>query len=276
VSILVFLSLLAAAALHAGWNALLRRETDRDVAAVAIAGGGTVVGLAVVPFVPALAPEAIPFVLGSSCIHVLYYFLVASAYRHGELSIVYPIMRGLAPLIVTIVSAFFIEPASPVAFAGVAIVTAGIVSLGAEGFGKGRAGIGFAVLNAFVIASYTIVDGLGARASLSPGTYTAWILVGGGIATVGWRLIIRGRGAIRPIVAHWPVGLAGGVMGYGAYAIALWAMTIAPIGAVAAVRETAVLFATVLGAVLLHERFGALRWLAAVLVVIGLALVKLG
>ncbi len=126
---------------------------------------------------------AIPYVLASSSIHVLYYALVASAYRHGELSVVYPIMRGLAPVIVTTVGAFFIEVPSPQAFAGVLIVGIGIVSLGVEGLRRGPAGIAAAVANAAVIAGYTLIDGLGARVSAAPAAYTAWLIAGGGIAS---------------------------------------------------------------------------------------------
>jgi drug/metabolite transporter (DMT)-like permease len=190
--------------------------------------------------------------------------------------VVYPIMRGLAPLIVSIATALFIEPTRPAVFAGVAIVAVGIVLLGADGWRHGRAGIGPAVANAVVIAAYTILDGLGARTSGAPATYTAWILVGGGVGAVAWQLAVHGKPLFAMVVRRAPLGLAGGLMGFGAYGIVLWAMTVAPIGAVAAVRESSVLFATALGALALHERFGIWRWLAAGLVVAGLAVVKLG
>ncbi len=271
----VFLALLAAAALHAGWNALIRRDPDRDIAAIAIAVGDAAIGLVVLLFVAPIDPAAIPYVVGSSLIHIVYYFMVGWAYRHGELSVVYPIMRGLAPLLVAIVSLVFIEPASTGAIIGVAVVGAGIVTLGLQGLRNGRGGLGAALINAVVIASYTVVDGLGVRVSGAPAAYTAWILMGGGVATVAWT-IARHRGtAVRALKARLPLGLVGGAMSYAAYAIALWAMTLAPIGAVAAVRESSVLFATALGALLLGERFGPARWVSALLVVAGLALIKL-
>jgi len=276
VSLAVFLIILGAAALHAGWNALVRRDSDRDASAVAVAAGGTVVGLVLVPFVPAMSPAAIPFAIGSSCIHVVYYALVARAYRHGELSVVYPVMRGLAPLLVSVVSLLFIESANAIVLAGVAVVGVGIVSLGAEGLRRGASGLVAAVGNAVIIAGYTLVDGLGARASGSAGAYTAWLLIGGGIATVGLRLALSGGAIAGALRARAWLGLAGGAMSFGAYGIVLWAMTFAPIGAVAAVRESSVLFATALGAILLHERFGVWRWVASGMVAAGLALVKIG
>ncbi|HET7718020.1 MAG TPA: SMR family transporter [Bauldia sp.] len=274
-SLLVFSALLAAALLHAGWNALVRGDRDRNAATVAIAAGGVVVGLAMAPFLPPMDVAAIPFVLGSSCFHIVYYALIARAYRHADLSVAYPIMRGLAPVIVTVIGAVFLrETVGALQFAGITIVAAGIVSLGLEGRGNSRSGIAAALLNAGVIAGYTLVDGLGARASGAPATYTAWILVGGGILTLIWNIARLGTPVLRATATRAGMGLAGGIMGFGAYAIALWAMTVAPIGAVAAVRESSVLFAAALGAIFLGERFGPGRWLAAALVALGLAMVR--
>ncbi len=273
-SLAVFALLLAAAALHAGWNALVRRDSDRDAATMSVAAGGVIVGIALVPFLPPIAPAAVPYVLGSSFIHLAYYTLIARAYRHGELSVAYPIMRGLAPLIVTVAAIVFVEPAAAGVLFGVAVVAAGIVSLGVEGLRRQAHGVGAAVTNAFVIAGYTLVDGLGARASGSPAAYVAWIFIAGGVVTVVGRLLVDRNGLVDRLVKRAPMALASGVMGYASYGIALWAMTIAPIGAVAAVRESSVLFATALGAVMLHEKFGPFRWLAATLVVAGLILVR--
>ncbi|HZP21625.1 MAG TPA: DMT family transporter [Bauldia sp.] len=275
-SLLVLSALLAAAACHAAWNALVRRDGDRNAAALAVAAGSAAVGIALVPLLPGMSPAAVPFAFGSSMTHVLYYALVARAYRHGELSVVYPIMRGLAPLLVAVISVVFIEPAPAVVLAGIVVVAVGIGSLGVEGLRNGRAGIAAAVANAAVIAGYTIIDGLGARASGAPATYSAWIIFGGGVATILFNVAVGGRAVITRLRPRALLGLAGGVLSFGSYAIALWAMTFTPIGAVAAVRESSVLFATALGAFFLGERFGPWRWVAAALVVAGLAMVKLG
>jgi drug/metabolite transporter (DMT)-like permease len=223
-----------------------------------------------------MSPAAIPYVLVTSVVHVGYFALVARAYRHGELSVAYPIMRGLAPLIVTVFAALFIETPPAIVVLGIAVVTAGIVSLGVERLRNGASSLGPAFANAFVIALYTLVDGLGARASEVPETYTAWILLSSGIATVSWQFVTRGRVVAEQLRLRALTGMAGGAMSFAAYGIALWAMTFAPIGAVAAVRESSVLFATAIGAIALRERFGWSRWVAAVLVVAGLALVKFG
>jgi drug/metabolite transporter (DMT)-like permease len=272
-SLAVFSILLVAAMLHAGWNALVRRDPDRNAATTAIAAGGAAVALVLLPFLPRLSPAAAPYVVASGLIHLAYFVLVARAYRHGELSVAYPIMRGLAPLIVTLAAIVFVEPASARVLLGVVVVACGIVSLGVDGLRRQHA-IGSALANAFVIAGYTLVDGLGARVSGAPETYVAWVLVAAGAITLGDRVLRQGRAAVAGLAARVPMALAGGAMTYAAYGIALWAMTVAPIGAVAAVRESSVLFATAIGAVMLGERFGPLRWLAAGLVVAGLVLVK--
>jgi drug/metabolite transporter (DMT)-like permease len=276
VTIPVFAALLVAALLHAVWNALVRRDPDRGAAATAIAAGGGVVGLVLLPFLAPMSTAAIPYVLATSIVHVAYFALVARAYRHGELSVAYPIMRGLAPLIVTGFAAVFVETPPSVVVLGIAVVAAGIVSLGLERLHGGLANLVPAFANAFVIALYTLIDGLGARASGSPETYTAWILVAAAVTTVSWQFLMRGTVVAEQLRLRPLIGLAGGAMSFAAYGIALWAMTFAPIGAVAAVRESSVLFATAIGATALRERFGWTRWLAAGLVVAGLVLVKFG
>ncbi len=272
-SLWVFAILLVAAMLHAGWNALVRRDPDRVAATLAVAVGGAAVAVVLLPFLPRLPIAAVPYVVASGFIHLAYFTLVARAYRHGELSVAYPIMRGLAPLITTLVAVVFVEPASAPVLFGVAVIAGGIVALGADGLRRQNA-IGSALANAFVIAGYTLVDGLGARVSGAPETYVSWVLVASGAITLTDHILRRGWTVLFSLKNRVPMTVASGVMTYAAYGIALWAMTVAPIGAVAAVRESSVLFATAIGAVMLGERFGAMRWLAAVLVVAGLVLVE--
>lgn len=272
----VFAALLVAAIFHALWNALVRRDPDRAAASTAIAVGGAVVGAVLLPLLPPMALTALPYVVATSLIHIAYFALIGHAYRHGELSVSYPIMRGLAPLIVTIAAALFVETPPLVVVAGVVVVALGIASLGAEGLRRGHRGLPASLANAFVIAAYTLVDGLGARVSGAPVTYVAAVVIGGGLATVTWQTARQGRGVLAATATRAVMGIAGGALSLAAYGIALWAMTFNPIGVVAAVRETSVLFATALGALALRERFGAVRWIAALLVVAGLALVKLG
>ncbi len=191
-SLTVFAILLFAAMLHAGWNALVRHDPDRGAAATAMAAGGAVIGIVLVPFLPPLTPTVVPYIVVSGLIHLAYYALIGRAYRLGELSVAYPIMRGLAPLIVTLAAIVFVEPASARVLAGVVVVACGIVALGADGLKRQHA-IGSALANAFVIAGYTLVDGLGARLSGAPQTYVAWVVVAAGVITVAGQVLRQGR-----------------------------------------------------------------------------------
>lgn len=271
--------LIFAAALHAGWNALVKTATDRETAAVSVAIGGGVIGAALLPFLPPMDPAAIPYVVVTAAIHVLYYWLVARAYR-GDLSVTYPLMRGLAPLIVTLVGAVLLaEVPGPLSLAGILLVCLGIIALALDGLRSGRGGrgaVGAALLNAAVIAAYTLCDGLGVRLSGAPATYVAWLMVASALTNLGWAMRRPGAAAVRRLADNAVVGLIGGAMSMASYGIALWAMTVAPIGLVAAIRESSVLFAAAMGALALHERFGRARWTAAAVVAAGLAAVKLG
>jgi len=279
VTLSVLLVLVFAAALHAGWNALVKRAADREMAAVSVALGGGVVGAALLPFLPGMSADAVPYVLATAVVHIGYYWLVARAYR-GDLSVSYPLMRGLAPLIVTVLGAVLLgEVPGPLSLAGIVLVCGGIVALAFEGLRAGRGGhgaVGAALLNAAVIAAYTLCDGVGVRLSGEPATYTAWLMVASAITNLAWTLRRPSLAVGRRILAHSGLGLVGGAMSMGSYGLALWAMTIAPIGLVAAIRESSVLFAAAMGAFALHERFGAPRWAAAGVVAAGLAAVKLG
>lgn len=276
----VLLFLLFAAALHAGWNALIKRDDDREAAALSVAIGGGVVAVALLPFAGPMNAAAIPFIAGTALLHILYYALVARAYKGADLSVTYPLMRGLAPLIVTAVGVVLVgEMPGPVAMLGILLVSGGIVALGLEGLRAGRGGrpgVGAALINAAVIAAYTLCDGIGVRASGSPVAYLAWLSIASALTNAGWTLWRGEAGIFRRLAAHRTVGLIGGTMSITSYGLALWAMTVAPIGLVAAIRESSVLFATAMGAFALNERFGAGRWTAAAVVATGLAAVKLG
>ena len=190
-SLTVFAILLLAAMLHAGWNALVRRDPDRAAATLGVAVGGAAVAAVLLPFLPRLTIAAMPYVVASGVIHLAYFTLIARAYRHGELSVAYPIMRGLAPLITTLVAVVFVEPASAPVLFGVVVIAGGIVALGADGLRRQHA-IGSALANAFVIAAYTLVDGLGARVSGAPATYVSWVLVAGGAITLTGSILRQG------------------------------------------------------------------------------------
>jgi drug/metabolite transporter (DMT)-like permease len=232
--------------------------------------------LVLVAGVPVAA--AWPWLLASAAIHVVYYALLTAAYRHGELALTYPLMRGAAPLLVALVSvAAFAEPLPPAGWAGVAGVCGGVLLLGLSrhGLESGRA-VALALANAVVIAAYTVVDGRGVRASGDAAAYVAMVFV---LNALPFGAVVLARRGWPALVQHarrrGPVAALGAAASLGSYGIALWAMTRAPVASVAALRETSVLFAAWIGAWQLHERFTPRRAWGTAAIVAGVAALRL-
>jgi drug/metabolite transporter (DMT)-like permease len=275
----VTLAVLGAGLLHAGWNALIKSAGGGDALldTATIVAGGTFCSLLALPFVPLPFTASWPFALASVVIHFGYYLTLAQAYRTGDLSFAYPLMRGTAPLLVTLLGIVFLRelPTAQVS-AGILLISAGIVGIAfAQRRHHPRAAVYWALANAAIIAVYTLVDGAGARASGNALAYVVWLSFLEGVVFLGWIRIRRGADAVSYIGAQWRRGLLGGFCSVAAYAIVLWAMTRAPVAAVAALRETSVLFAAIIGTVLLKEGFGVARLVGAASVVAGVAALKL-
>ncbi len=275
----ITLAVLGAGFLHAGWNALLKSAPGGDPLqdTAAVAAGSAVCGLAVIPLVALPDPAAWKFAAASALVHFAYYVTLAQAYRTGDLSFAYPLMRGTAPLLVTLLGIVFLrERPSPQIAIGVVLICLGIVSVAFARRGRhGAAAIGWALANAAIIAAYTLIDGAGARASGNALAYVAWLSFLEGLLFVGWIVARRGRPAVAYLGRGWRRGLAAGAASMAAYGIVLWAMTRAPVAAVAALRETSVLFAALIGALWLGEGFGLRRLAGATGIVLGIAALKL-
>jgi phosphonate utilization associated putative membrane protein len=284
----VVLAVLCGAMLHAGWNALVKSSGDKQADTALVHFLGALVALPVALWVGPPRPECWPFMAASLVIHVGYYIALAGAYQHGELGLTYPIMRGVAPLIVALGSAAVIgESPSAGAWLGIIGITVGVALVGLSHPGQalhhGKA-LAFAFANAAIIASYTFVDGLGVRQAGPAVTdvlsYVMWLFVLDGFPyplLLWWRRGPQGRQVLVAYArSRWPLAALGGAASIGSYAIALWAMTRAPVASVAALRETSVLFATVLGTLMLKERFGLQRAAGAVVIVGGVMALRLG
>ena len=274
VSLPVTLAVLGAALLHASWNVLVKSGADKELETVNIAIGSGLVALVVALFLPAPARESWPWVAGSAAVHILYFVFLAGAYRWGDLSYTYPVMRGGGPMIVALVGALVLGEVLPLhATIGVLCICAGVLAF-ASGKHDRRA-TAFALGNAVVIAAYTLVDGKGVRLSEAPASYTLWFFVANGvvIAIYGW--LRRGRAVNAHFAATWRRALVGGSCAVAAYGIALWAMTRAPIAIVAVLRETSVIFGAAIAAVVLKERFTRRRLAATGAVMVGLIALKL-
>jgi len=281
-------AVLFGALLHAGWNALVKSSGDKTLDTALVHFMGALVALPFALWAGLPRPESWPFIAASLLIHVGYYIALSGAYRHGDLGLTYPIMRGFAPLLVALGSSAIIgEAPTPAAWLGIIGVTVGVALVGlsrpGEALHHGKA-LAYAFANAAIIAAYTFTDGLGVRTEVAHGgsalRYVLLLFVLDGIAYplgVWWH---RGPAGRLAIVAYakkrWPLAALGGSASIGSYAIALWAMTRAPVASVAALRETSVLFAAVLGAWLLKEKFGWQRAIGTAVVVAGVMALRLG
>jgi drug/metabolite transporter (DMT)-like permease len=274
----VTMLVLCAALLHATWNAIIKSDQDRLASFGLVMIAGAVMGLVVVPFVPFPAAASWKWLAASTIIHYFYYFFLLRAYAHGDLSHVYPIARGLGPTLVAIFSDALIgERISLQAGLGVGLVSLGIIglALGSGWRGLGGRGTFFAVLTGMTIAGYTVADGTGVRNAGNPLSYIAWLNVIEGPWVFLIALYVRGPALLPYLKAQWWRGSLGGVVATTGYAIAIWALSLGAMANVAALRETSVLFAALIGTLLLGERFGAKRVVAALVIVAGLLLMNL-
>jgi drug/metabolite transporter (DMT)-like permease len=274
----VTLAVLGAGFLHALWNALLKSAAGDPILDTAlIVAGSSAVALAVLPFAGVPARAAWPFIALSAVVHFGYYITLAGAYHRGDLSFAYPLMRGVAPLIVTLLGVLFLgEHPGAKTLTGIALISIGIIVI--AWFASGRhplAAAGWALSNAAIIAAYTLVDGAGVRASGNAPGYVTWLIFLEGLPFLAWIYARRGRAAARYIGSRWRRGIAGGAASLAAYGIVLWAMTRAPVAVVAALREVSVLFAALIGSLVLKEGFGWRRMAGAATVVAGVAALKL-
>lgn len=273
-------AVLLAAVTHACWNAIAHRITDKLVGFTLIAGGGVLIGLAMALFTAFPAARAWPYLLASAAIHVVYMTLLMLSFRLGDFGQAYPIARGTSPLVVTVLAAVFAhEMPDGWAAAGIAVSCAGLTGValwGMRGHRPHWAAIGAALATGLTIAGYTVVDGLGVRASGTPLGYIAWLLVVQGVAIPSYAAL-RWRGAftatLRPFAT---LGLLGSALSVAAYALVLWAQTQAELAPIAALRESSIIAGAAIGAVFFKERFGMPRIAAAGLLVVGIGLMLHG
>jgi phosphonate utilization associated putative membrane protein len=274
----VVLAVLFGALLHASWNALVKSSTDKALDTALIHLMGSVVTLPLIVILGWPPAAAWPYILASVVIHIGYYIALTGAYKHGDLGLTYPLMRGTAPLLVALSATLTVgEHLSPLAWAGVAGVCCGVLTLGLSrhAMDSPRA-VGFALANAVIIAMYTVVDAIGVRLSGNALQYVVTLFVLDGWPFAAIVLARRGRAALPYAKKRWPMAIAGARASLGSYAIALWAMTRAPVATIAALRETSVLFAALLGSWFLKEAFTPRRAVGTAVIVAGVMALRLG
>jgi drug/metabolite transporter (DMT)-like permease len=276
----VFAAVLLAAACHAGWNATIKRGLDPLATTVLISIGASIVSALFLPVVGLPAMAAWPWCIASVLIHLVYFAALIESYRAGDMGQVYPIARGSAPLMTATATTVFIgERLGLLGWCGISLLVAGVVLLSLRGGRElarlDRRAVGFALFTAVTICAYSVVDGMGARLAGSANAYSALLFAGIGPVMASYALARRGREVVPAMARHWGIGLAGGALQLGSYGIAIWAMTVAPIAIVAALRETSVLFGAAIAVIFLKEPLRPSRVGAALMIVAGLTLIRL-
>lgn len=272
----ITLLVLLAAVLHAGWNALVRSDNDRLGAMARLALATSALSTPLLPFFAFPNVRAWMFLGGTLVLHTGYMLFLARAYEEGSLGKVYPLARGTAPLIVTLVSLLALgESLAVTELAGILVLIAGIISLAwREPDGTKAKPAIYALITSLFIAAYTLVDGLGGRVAQSPHVYVLWLFALYGYPLVLITLWRRGPGFLARS-AGWPASAGGAAMSIAAYWIVIWAMKSAPLGPVAALREVSVVFAVLLSGLLMRERLGPRTYAAAIGIAAGIALLRL-
>ncbi|MCT4356447.1 DMT family transporter [Streptomyces sp. Je 1-79] len=275
---LVVAAVLLAAVTHASWNAMAHTVRDQLLSFTLISGGGALIGCAMAVFVPLPAAGAWPYLLASAVLHVGYMVLLMRSFTLGDFGQMYPIARGTAPLAVTLLAAVFVDEIPDARqLTGVAVACAGLTGLALWGIrGSGRRPDWAALLAAgatgLAIAGYTVVDGVGVRASGTPLGYIAWLMVLEGVAIPAYALWTRRAGLLPQLRPYAARGLFGAALSVAAYGLVLWAQTRAPLAPIAALRESSIIVGAAIGALFFKERFGGPRMAAAGLMVVGIGL----
>ncbi|MGR3617188.1 MAG: hypothetical protein ACU0BB_14240 [Paracoccaceae bacterium] len=266
------LIVLAAAFLHALWNAVVKGSPDRTIVLGLIAVGHVVPATIALPYTGFPTMASVPFIIGSTVVHWGYYWFLNAAYKGGDLSVVYPISRGITPILVAVGASYFAgEVLSLGDWIGISCVSLGIACLSLGGIGKGTtwAGIAAAVATGLMIASYSLIDGFGIRISENVLGYIA-LLFFGEIFVATYILVTRwDRLLVLPKRYVWS-GLAGGIISGCAYGLVLYVKTQAPLGVVSALRESSVLFASIIGVMWFQEGPKSNRLLAGTVVAAGI------
>lgn len=275
----VFVMVLGAALLHAAWNALVKVNADRLVMIAIMMMSQVAVAALALPFVAVPTAESWPYIWASMVLNTAYCLFLIQAYRYGDLSHVYPLARGAAPLIVAVISVAIVgETLSRQAGLSVVVIALGIMSLaltrGAAGFKDPRALL-YALGTGVFIAGYTVVDGLGARLAESAHSYTVWVHLFDGIPIMMSALYLRRGQILLSLEKTWKLGVLGGLMSFAAYWIVIWAMTQAPLALVSAVRESSMVFAVLFGVFFLKERLDLKRLASTAMTLIGTLMLKL-
>lgn len=275
----ILAAVLFGALCNASWNIFVKRGADRFLSSVLVCLGCGLLGAAALPFLEPPDVASWPFIVTSAATQIAYVATLSAAYEAGDLGQTYPLMRGTAPLLVALASGPLIgEHLTLGRWCGVALISGGIIAMAFVRTGRpvarAWAAPGFALATAALIATYTIIDGIGVRRSGSPLAYAFTTFVLTAIPLVGWAALRRGRVFGRQVAERWRILAFGGLASFASYGIAIWAMARAPVAVVASLRETSILFATLLSILVLKEGVVPARIAATALIVLGAIAVR--
>jgi len=271
---------LVAAVAHASWNAIVHAIEDKLVALILFGAGGALMALPLVLLAPVPDRSSWPWLVASVLVHIAYQLLLVASYRLGDFSQTYPLARGSAPLLVTVLAAVFVgELPLPLELAGVVVVSAGLASLVLVGGLPGRhelPAVVAALATGGTIATYTLLDGTGVRTSGSVAGYTGWLVLLNSVITLTY-VYVAGRrrsGLLGQLRRHAGLGLLGGALSLAAYGLVLWAQTRGPLAPISALRETSIVAGAIIGAVVFKEGFGRRRIFATAIVFAGVLMIN--
>lgn len=276
----VFIAVMFGALMHASWNAVIKVGLDRFSSILLLSLVQGAISLGLLAFFPLPSLQSLPWLLASIALHVGYKLFLIRAYQLGDLSQIYPLARGTAPLIVSIVSALFLgeiltlSKSLGVVAIGLGIMVMAFAPQKNSPHLSGTALL-FALGTAFFTAAYTLVDGIGAREALTASGFTLVLFAGDGLCMLILAIATRGKQAVTKTLPEWKTGLIAGALSLGSYWIAIWAMTKAPIALVSGLRESSVLFAMLIAVIFLKEKTGLLRWLSACAIAAGIIMTRL-
>ena len=279
-SLIVFIAVIFAAILHSVWNGMVKKQDDKYIALAAIVLGHVPLSIIVLFFTPMISIKSIPYIFISSIFLAGYEWCLLSAYRLEDYTKVYPIARGSAPIFIVIFSLlFFSINISTFELMGIFTISLGIIILAYKNLEniKNYSAIVYAIATGFFISCYSITDGFGGKVSLSPINYTAWLMIFNATVTFPMLLVIMKKtDALKKVFTKGKkIFLFGGPLSFTAYAIIVWAFTYAPVPLVAALRETSIIFALLIGSFFLKEKLTLLKTTSIFVIFIGVILLKL-
>ena len=274
----VFLAIIFAALLHAIWNAMVKKGDDKYISLTAVVLGHIPISIVVIFFTPILSFQSIPYIFISAIFLSGYEWCLLSAYRLEDYTKVYPIARGTAPIFIVVLSLLFFNVSiSKFELIGILVISFGIIILGFRNMKtfNNYSAIVYALSTGLFISCYSITDGYGGRVSASPLNYTAWLMILNAIIFSILLRIMNKPGVVKKVLSEGKkIFFIGGTLSYTVYATIVWAFTQAPVPLVAALRETSIIFALLIGFFVLKEKFTLLKTAAVLTIFFGVVLLK--